>query len=79
MLGNFLYWVSGEHTEATANDSAENKLLLNNQESKEGRTQPSSPLSAPSSDQQLFSTAKINLRTKPKTATLARRETVLTP
>lgn len=43
MLGDFLDWVSGEHTEATANDSAEKQLLLNNQKSKERSTQPSSP------------------------------------
>lgn len=51
MLGDFLDWVSGEHAEATANDSAEKKLLLNNQKSKEGRTQPSSPSWSPGSNQ----------------------------
>lgn len=71
MLENFLDWVFGEHTETTAHHPAENQLLLNNQKSKEGSTQPSSLLRSPSSDQQLFST-KINPRTKPKTAALAR-------
>lgn len=79
MLSDFLDWVSGEHTEAAANDSAENELLLNNQESKEGSTQALFPLLSPSSHQQLFSTAKINPRTKPKTAVPARRGAVLTP
>lgn len=40
MLEDFLDWVFGEHTEATAYHPAENQLLLNNQKSKEGSTQP---------------------------------------
>lgn len=42
VLGDFLDWVFGEDTEATANDSAESQALLNNQKSREGNTHSSS-------------------------------------
>lgn len=71
MLGNFLDWVSGEHTEATANDSAENELLLNNQ-TRKARGEVPSPLPlcclpAPISDVSLLlrSTPDQSLRQQP--------------
>lgn len=40
MLREFLDWVFGEDTEATANDAAESQVLLNNQKSRPGNTRP---------------------------------------
>lgn len=51
MLGEFLDWVFGEDTEATANDAAGRQILINGQKSRERR---GSPLPLSPSTYQLF-------------------------
>lgn len=55
MLENFLDRVSGEHTEAAADEPTEKQVLLSNWKNKEGDTQALFRPLSPSSDQQLFS------------------------
>lgn len=46
MLGEFLDWVFGENTKATANDATETQGLINSQKSRKRKNQSSSLVSA---------------------------------